>query len=159
MEDRMSEAIEARKSGNTVESIRILKELIAEHPKSGSLHYQCAWSHDASGLEEEAVEYYEKALTYGLDEEESIGAYTGLGSTYRALGKYEKSKEVLEDGLKKHRDRALSVFYSMTLYNLGETKKAMELLLGQLCDTSSDESIQSYAAAINYYSRDLDRTW
>ncbi|WP_370296704.1 tetratricopeptide repeat protein [Rossellomorea marisflavi] len=159
MEDRMNEAIEARKSGNTVESIRILKELIDEYPESGSLHYQCAWSHDASGLEEEAVEYYEKALTYGLDEEQSIGAYTGLGSTYRALGKYEKSKEVLEEGIERHGDRAMAVFYSMTLYNLGESKKAMELLLGQLCDTSSDESIQSYATPIKYYSLDLDRTW
>ncbi len=159
MEDAMKKAIEARQSGNTGESIRILKELIAQYPGSGILYYQCAWSHDVSGLEEEAVEYYEKALRHGLNDEDSIGAYTGLGSTYRALGKYEKSKEVLEEGIKKHGDRAMTVFYSMTLYNLGESKKAMELLLGQLCDTSSNESIQSYANAIKYYSRDLDRTW
>lgn len=47
----------------------------------------------------------------------------------------------------------------MTLYNLGEYDKAMEILLKILSETSSDESIKNYKKAIMFYSDKLDELW
>ncbi|HYK75005.1 MAG TPA: tetratricopeptide repeat protein, partial [Pseudoneobacillus sp.] len=110
--------------------------------------------------ETEAVPYYENAIQLGLPDEELQGAYLGLGSTYRTLGEYEKSKEVLVKGIELYpNNRALQVFYSMTLYNLKEHASAMELLLKGLIETSSDENILHYKRAIHFYSDKLDQTW
>lgn len=47
----------------------------------------------------------------------------------------------------------------MTLYNLKEHSKAMELLLKCLIDTTSDDEIISYKKAIKFYSDKLDEIW
>lgn len=47
----------------------------------------------------------------------------------------------------------------MTLYNLNENKKAMEILLKILIDTTTDSEILSYKKAINFYSEKLDEIW
>jgi len=83
-----------------------------------------------------------------------------LGSTYRTLGEYEKSKQVLLKGMDLFPDnKAVQVFYSLTLYNLKEHDRAMELLLTCLIDTSSDKEILSYKKALNFYSGKLNDVW
>jgi len=47
----------------------------------------------------------------------------------------------------------------MTLYNLQEYDNAMELLLKCIVDTTSDQEILSYKAAITFYSDKLDQIW
>lgn len=47
----------------------------------------------------------------------------------------------------------------MVLYNLGEHAEAMQRLLVQLADTSSDKRINDYNRAIRYYADQLDRVW
>ena len=84
----------------------------------------------------------------------------GLGSTYRTLGMYDKSKEILEQGLQEYPEaREFNVFYAMTLYNLGQYDKAMALLLKEIGETSNDEGIKSYRKAIAFYSDKLDQIW
>ncbi len=53
----------------------------------------------------------------------------------------------------------MKVFHAMTLYNLGEFSKAMEILLSSLIVTTKDEGIQRYSKAIKFYSDKLDQTW
>lgn len=53
----------------------------------------------------------------------------------------------------------MQVFLAMTLYNLNDHNKAMELLLKNIKDTSIDENIQSYKKAIEFYSDKLDEIW
>ena len=84
----------------------------------------------------------------------------GLGSSYRALGEYEKSKAVFEKGTALFPDnRAIQVFFAMTLYNLQEHRRAMELLLRCLLDTTGDDAILGYKKAIAFYAERLDETW
>ena len=112
------------------------------------------------GKEKEAVPYYEKAIRLGLTDSDLEGAIVGLGSTYRTLGKYEKSKETFVRGLDLFPDNpVIKVFLSMTLYNLGEHSKSMELMLNSLMDTTADQTILKYKKAINFYSDKLDETW
>lgn len=160
MENRLDIALGFRKVGMLKESNEIFLKLVEEFPQDAMLNYQCAWSFDVLGEETEAVPYYENAIQLGLPDEELQGAYLGLGSTYRTLGEYEKSKEVLVKGIELYpNNRALQVFYSMTLYNLKEHASAMELLLKGLIETSSDENILHYKRAIHFYSDKLDQTW
>lgn len=52
-------------------------------------------------------------------------------------------------------NRAIQTFYAMTLYNLNEHHKAMELLLTCLIDTTRDEQIINYKNTIAFYANKL----
>ncbi|MFD2630232.1 tetratricopeptide repeat protein [Oceanobacillus kapialis] len=160
MEGKLNKAIELRKGKQYKESNAILLELVVKYPDNPFVNYQCAWSFDLLGEEAEAVPFYEKAIELGLPEKELEGAIIGLGSTYRALGNYEKSESTFLKGLQRFpENRALQTFYSMTLYNLKQHSRAMELLLQCLVETTTDKNIVSYERAINFYLDKLDETW
>jgi len=156
----INHAIDLRKNGKPDEAISLLAELLAVDSANPQLNYQMAWCHDLLGKETEAVPFYLKGIAGGLDPEEAKGAYLGLGSTYRAIGEFAKSREVLRDGIARFpEERSLQVFLAMTLYNLGEHPEAMRLLMTSLAETSSDGSISRYKRAILFYADKLDQTW
>lgn len=160
MERELDKAMELRTSGNHKESNSILLQLVQEFPENPSINYHCAWSFDLLGEEAKAVPFYEKAIKLGLSSKELEGAFLGLGSTYRSLGEYEKSKAIFLKGIGVFpNNRAIQVFYSMTLFNLNEHSKAMELLLNCLIDTTTDKEILNYKRAIDFYSDRLDEIW
>ncbi|MCM3672404.1 MULTISPECIES: tetratricopeptide repeat protein [Peribacillus] len=156
----LEEALSLRGKKEFEKSNRLLMDLAKENPMDAVIQYQCAWSLDILGLEVKAVPYYEAALKLGLPEEDAKGAYLGLGSTYRTIGEYEKSRQTLESGLAKFpEDKALLVFRAMSFYNLGQHDLAMESLLKIIAETSKDREIQSYANAIEFYSDKLDKVF
>ena len=137
-----------------------MNKLVEQYPNNALINYQCAWSFDLLGEETSAVPYYEKAIRLGLPKEQLEGAFLGLGSTYRTLGEYEKSKKVLQQGIEQFpNNRALQVFYSMSLYNLNEHSQAMEILLKTLVETTTDQEIIKYKRAIEFYLDKLDEVW
>lgn len=160
MHKELARAIEMRKKGEQKESNELLIKLVKEFPDDAVINYQCAWSFDVLGAESKAVPYYEGAIKLGLSGKDLEGAIVGLGSTYRTLGKYGKSGDIFKRGMDLYpNNEAIKVFYSMTLYNLKEHGRAMELLLNALITTTKDEEISSYNKAISFYSDKLDQTW
>ena len=160
MKKEVEWAIELRKEGKQKKSNELLVKLVKEFPKDAFINYQCAWSFDVLGEESQAVPFYEVAIHLGLSGKELEGALLGLGSTYRTLGDYEKSKLIFLKGMDLYpNNRAIQVFYSMTLYNLKDHHAAMELLLKCLVDTATDQEILSYKKAICFYSDKLDTIW
>ncbi|WP_078427552.1 tetratricopeptide repeat protein [Alkalihalobacterium alkalinitrilicum] len=160
MNKELDKAIDLRKRGNHKESNELLMKLAEEFPEDASINYQCAWSFDILGEEAKAVPFYENAIKFGLPPTDLEGALLGLGSTYRTLGEYDKSKSTFLKGIELFPDnRAMQTFYSMTLYNLNEHSKAMELLLKCLIDTTKDPEISIYKKAIEFYSDKLDEIW
>lgn len=158
--NELEKAIELRNEGKLKESNELLLELAEKYPENSTVNYQCAWSFDVLGLERDAMPYYEKAISIGLDETDLKGAYLGLGSTCRTIGEYIKSRDVLMEGMRAFpEDNSIKVFYAMALYNLSEHAEAMEILLTALADTSSDENIKKYTKAIKFYAGDLDKVW
>lgn len=153
-------AIDLREAGEAIASCELLKRLVANEPDSAELNYQCAWSHDVAGLEQEAVPFYEKAIALGgLVESDRQAAYLGLGSTYRTIGKYDQSKTLfLEAKALFPTVSVYDAFLGMTLYNLNQHQEAMELLL-KLVSKSDDPSIAMYQRAIAYYADHLDERW
>lgn len=157
---KLQQAIELREKGNTDQSRNIILKLLEQNPDNAFLNYQCAWSHDVLGEERSAVPYYEKAIQLGLEERILEDALLGLGSTYRTLGEYEKSKETFLKGMDLFPDnKAIQVFYAMTLYNLKEHNQAMELLLKNLAETTNDVDIRKFSKAITFYADKLDTSW
>lgn len=153
-------AICLRKEGKLLESNEMLINLVKTNSDNPIINYHCAWSFDVLGLEKDAIPFYEKAIFLGLGDDDLKGAYLGLGSTYRTIGEYAKSRDIFVKGIEIFpQDNAIKTFYAMTLYNLGEHSLAMEILLTILADTSSDFNINEYSKAIKFYSRDLDRVW
>lgn len=153
-------AIRLRSEGRLEESNALLVSLAKEEPNNPTLQYQCAWSFDVLGQEKNAIPYYESAIALGLTSEDLKGAYLGLGSTYRTIGAYQKSKEIFENARNVFpQDNAIKTFYAMTVYNLGEHAGAMQLLLAIIAETSADPNVREYQRAIAFYSGDLEKVW
>src|SRR5262245_59936168 len=160
MDSRIAEVMRLREAGELERARALALELVAKYPNDPTSNYQCAWSHDALGLEREAVPFYERAIALGLRGDELEGALLGLGSTYRCLGEYQKAIETRESGAAQFpSQRSFDAFLAMALYNTGMHSQAMERLLRALAETSADASIQRYKRAILFYSNKLDETW
>jgi tetratricopeptide (TPR) repeat protein len=158
--DELERAVYLRENGRAEEARELLLDLVAERPDDPQVNYQCAWVHDLLGREHEAIPFYERAIEEGLAGEDLEGAILGLGSTYRALGEYQRAVETLGSGTTRFpNNRAMQVFLAMALYNAGECREAVELLLRNLAETTSDEGISAYNRAILFYAGRLDDTW
>ncbi|GCE22456.1 tetratricopeptide repeat protein [Dictyobacter kobayashii] len=152
MQDRLQNAIQLRETGHAKEARALLLELVATYPDHAELNYQTAWVHDNLGRESEAVPFYLHAIEQGLSRESLQGALLGLGSTYRTLGQYTKAEQTLRRGMQDFpQDRAFQVFLSMTLHNLQRHAEAMQLLLTNLAETSTDPSLLRYKKAMLFY--------
>jgi Flp pilus assembly protein TadD len=149
-----------RREGRHVEARTALVTLAAAHPGDAVVQYEAACVHDYLGDEAAAVPYYVAAIAAGLPDEELRGAYVGLGSTYRTLGRYAAADAVLVEGRERFPEaKELAVFHAMVLYNRGRSKAAVELLLTVLAETSADPGIRGYRRAIAAYAEDIDRRW
>ncbi|MEY2606272.1 MAG: hypothetical protein QOH31_4088 [Verrucomicrobiota bacterium] len=165
--DRLAEAIQLRETGRAKqdraildEARTLLLELAAAYPDDAEITFQTAVAHDNLGLSREAIPFYLRALTQGLSYPDLERALMGLGSTYRGLGEYQQSEETLRRGVREFpHNRAIQVFLAMTLYNLQDYKGAMELVLTNLMETTSDEKLQYFKRGISYYALHLDETW
>ncbi|MGZ0040920.1 tetratricopeptide repeat protein [Paenibacillus ottowii] len=158
MDHLIAKASELRRTGQAKEARKLLLEALKQEPKDAELWYQTACTHDVLGLEKDAVPFYEKSLGMALSAESRRGAILGLSSTYRVLGDYAKAKAWLDTGINEFPDyRPFRIFYAMALYNLGEYGKAMQGLLMEIAETSSDVSTQEYSRAIQYYADKLDQ--
>lgn len=159
MRNELERAVYLRENGRAGEARELLLKLAAEEPDDPQVNYQCAWVHDLLGREHEAVPFYERAIEEGLTGGDLEGAMLGLGSTYRALGEYQRAVEALRSGTTRFPDnRAMQVFLAMALYNAGECREAVELLLQNLAETTGDEGISAYSRAILFYASRLDET-
>lgn len=158
--DLLAEATSLRLAGRDEEARLLLLELHAAHPEDAAVTLQCARVHDKLGLEHEAVPFYEKALALGLDGDDLRHALLGLGSTYRAIGQYDKALSTLRRGTELFpHHRSMRVFQALALYNAGDEKGACQTLLRILAETSGDPEVSAYRDALMLYAEDLDRTW
>ncbi|MBC2326059.1 tetratricopeptide repeat protein [Listeria booriae] len=147
-------------NGSYEEAKEAAERALQDDPNNALLHYYAAWSCDGLSLETSAIPYYEKALELGLPDADLADAYIGLGSTYRAIGNYEKASETFNKARTAFPDnKAITVFASMALYNSQNYKEAMQLAIQIIGETSNDPDIIAYKKAILNYAHDLDAVW
>ncbi len=157
MSDTLERAIRLREAGELEEARDVLLKLLERNPEDPAVNYQCAWVHDRMGLEREAIPLYERAIERGLPGGDLEGAILSLGSSYRAVGNPAKAAEVLRGGVARFpHNRAMQVFLAMALHDLDEHAQAMEILLRNLAETSSDPEISAYKEALSYYANRLN---
>ena len=164
MRDRLTEAIQLRETGRAKQDQAILEQartilfdLAAAYPDDAKITYQLAVVHDNLGLGREAIPFYVQALALGLSGPDLERALMGLGSTYRGLGEYQHAEETLRRGMREFpHNRAIQVFLAITLYNLQQHTEAMELLLTNLLETTTDEKLQYFKRGLSYYAAHLD---
>jgi tetratricopeptide (TPR) repeat protein len=72
---------------------------LSRAPDNAVAHYLAAWARDAQGAEADALVHYERAFALGLSAENLRGALLGAGSTYRNLGRFDRSEEILRRGI------------------------------------------------------------
>ncbi|MDR3430544.1 MAG: tetratricopeptide repeat protein [Rouxiella aceris] len=126
-----------------------------QHPQ---LLYKVASLYDVLGQEQQAIPFYQAAIQHKLSGQDLQDAYLGLGSTYRALGRYQESLATFDAALALFPEaKDLKMFRAMTLYNLGHCKQAVSQLLIMLTEESCAEDISRYRRAIIHYCDDLDR--
>ena len=156
----LQSAVRLREIGDYREAESLLLRVLEETPDDAEANHQMAWLYDIQGREREAVPHYVKAIAGDLSDEERRGALLGLGSTYRALGEYPEAVEVLGQGVSEFpADRAMQTFLALALYNIGEHRQAVDLLLKHLVETTSDPGIRSYEKALRFYTGRLDEVW
>jgi tetratricopeptide (TPR) repeat protein len=163
----LDKAIELREEGRAKQDDTILNEartllleLAAIYPDHAEVNYQTGIAHDNTGMGKEAIPFYVKAIEQGLSGPDLERCLLGLGSTYRVLGYYKESLETLRRGVTEFPEhRGLQIFYSMALYNTGNYKEAMEIVLMNLMETTNDEKLQYFKRGITYYAQHLDETW
>ncbi|HEY6581640.1 MAG TPA: tetratricopeptide repeat protein [Rubrobacter sp.] len=156
----LESAIRLREVGDYQEAESLLVRVLAESLDDTEANHQMAWLYDVQSREREAVPYYVRAIAGDLSDEERRGALLGLGSTYRAMGEYPEAVEVLGQGVSEFpADRAMQTFLALALYNVGEHRQAVDLLLKHLVETTSDPGIRSYEKALRFYAGRLDEVW
>ncbi len=156
----IEQAVALRKSGDHNASIALLKPLLDDELYCASASLHIAWSYDQQSQEQQAVPFYQAALKGPLTPSERFDALFGLASTLRSLGDYQNAQHYFEQTLQEFPEHLeVKPFYAMCLYNLGDAKSAVALLLELLVSTTDSEAIQDYQRAIRLYAADLDRTW
>jgi tetratricopeptide (TPR) repeat protein len=126
-------------------------------PDVAVAHYLAAWARDAQGSEADALVHYEKAFALGLTGENLRGALLGAGSTYRNLGQFGRSEEMLRRGIQDYGDSSeFSAFLALTLYSAGRFREAISILLKLVADTTTNVNIQRYNRALRYYAANPD---
>ena len=104
--------------------------------------------------------HYEAGLSGDLTTIERRSSFVGLGSSYRALGEYQKAHEVLRDALVEFPEATeIEVFMSIAEYNLGHFQQAIQRLLCLLVQNTANEHVLRYKKAIEFYAKDLSATW
>lgn len=159
-ENEFNRAVRLREEGQLEQAKQLFLSLLRKDEKNPRLHAYCAWCYDSLGEERQAVAHYERAIRLGLTGEELAESYLGLGSTYRALGRYAEAEQLFAEAIEYFPNHgALKVFQAMTHYNVGRHEEATGALLELLASPKPDESIARYRRAIAFYARNLNETY
>ncbi|TYS19605.1 tetratricopeptide repeat protein [Rossellomorea vietnamensis] len=156
----LNEAITKLENREYEEAKVMLEKCVQQTPEDPQVNFYLASANDSMGLETNAIPHYRRAIENGIQGEKLEAAFIQLGSSYRCLGEYQYAKDVLSAGLEQFPENpALKLFYAMTLYNLGEHKESVTLLLNTLITSADNEWLKRYEKALKFYSEDIDGVW
>tara|TARA_R110002167_G_scaffold266738_2_gene473514 strand:+ start:14 stop:706 length:693 start_codon:yes stop_codon:yes gene_type:complete len=142
----------ARHGGQVATVLDQLKALDRNHPHVGEINYQIAWTLDSLDRENEALPYYERAISLGLPPNELSGALIGLGSTLRNVGELERAAQTLESGRRQFPDQPeFDAFLALVRHDQGRHTEALSLALTTLIDTTEDPGLTAYQRSLRHY--------
>jgi Flp pilus assembly protein TadD len=116
-----------------------------------------AYACDRIGLEQEAIEYYERAWELGVPTAERPGFLVGFGSTLRNVGRAEEAVARLAEATAEFPDDAsLRAFLALALHSAGHATLALATMLeAALAAAARPDGFGPYARALTSYQREL----
>lgn len=158
MTQNLKKAVEFRSKGEFIDAENLFKLELKSNPVNPEVYYHLAWLYDKMNREIEASKKYEKALKLGIKGENLKGCLLGLGSTYRNIGKHSKALKIFEQAQKLYpKSSEFLVFKALTLFDLNQKNKSVELLLEIITKTTKDKGIETYKEAIKYYAKEIGK--
>lgn len=159
-EEVIEQARALRRDDELEESQALLLDLLDVHPKDPLVLYEVGGAYDVLGEEKNAIPFYRKAISAGLQGDDLQECLICLGSSYRNIGQFTEAVEALEDARKRFPDNnAMKTFLALAYYSDAQEDRAVQLLLELLLATTSDKQILAYEAALDYYKDNLDEIW
>jgi len=127
-------------------------------PGDGRVLYEVAGAYDSAGREEEALQWYERALTHRLDEPHRHRALIQQASTLRHLDRLEESLAILDRLTEDYPDNsAVVLFRALTLHDLGDDAQALRATARQLVASSAEPDVQRYLGALTRFTDAIGR--
>ncbi|MBF7686913.1 tetratricopeptide repeat protein [Acinetobacter rathckeae] len=155
--DILNHPILLRKNKDFAKSRQVLFDLINSGELSGAIYLNIAWAYDNEGLEQEALEYYKKALQEKLSLNDTFEATFGLACTYSSLGEYNQAELIF---IELHKSYPLATevipFYALCLNALHKKDEALQLLFNLIIDHPPTKEIFAYKPAMTQYIRELE---
>ena len=140
--------------------IALLANYLGNHKDDAEAWYDKACCHDYLGEEMEAEPCYEWAYKIGwrdLPQEEQFSLFLGYGSTLRNNLKFEKSVEILREGISAFPDApVLKVFLALSFYSLHKDREAVQTLFASLFPLQQ-VGYSGYEKPIRWYIENLDQ--
>lgn len=138
------------------ERLEYFGEIYRRFPKNPRLSYEYGGVFDYLGIEEKAIPLYNEAIEGGLSGSFRIKALIQLGSSYRNVGRYRESQEVLEIALREsENDPAAVIFLSLTLLSSGKSSEAALLALRHIYN-GDGELLHRYRKPIGSYLKEIE---
>lgn len=157
--EAIEKARNLRRADDLETSQELLLELLEEYPNDPLVLFEVGGAYDVMGEVEMAIPYYRQAIGAGLDGDDLQECLICLGSSLRVIGESDEAVSILEQAVDEYPGRNSGrAFLALGYYSNGEYDKAVSLLLSLLIETTSDEDIQNYADALEYYVDNLDET-
>lgn len=149
--EQLQKAIEMRRDGNILESIKILESI---PDKNGRIYFEWAWNYSVLDNANEAIKYYKLAIELELPKELKQKAYMDLGFNYFSLRRYEEAEQILSKGIGTFNDsEAFRAMRAVVRYKLGDSREGMidlmQLLLELIANPSKE--IAKYRTELMHY--------
>ncbi|GMB08770.1 tetratricopeptide repeat protein [Thermolongibacillus altinsuensis] len=110
---------------------------------------------DSMGKEQDAIPYYERALSLGLPAEQRCITLLCLGSSLRNVRQLEHSKQILKSAIDEFPNHiGIRCFYALTQYSAGEYGESVHTLINAIL-LLSPESVKPFARVLQYYAEEL----
>lgn len=160
IEETISKAKQLRQDDELESSQELLLQLLEEYPDDPLVLFEVGGSYDVMGEEPQAIPYYRQAIDEGLDGQELEECLVCLGSSYRNVGRFDDSVELLEEAWAAHPDNnSIGAFLALAYYSNEQCEESVQLLLSLLLKTTTDDNILAYADAIDFYKDNLNEVW
>ncbi|MBT0723109.1 tetratricopeptide repeat protein [Rosenbergiella sp. S61] len=145
-------AITLRKNKHYTQSRQRLFSLLTTASVKGLLFLHIAWAYDNEGREEQAFDYYQRALSEPLSADDEFEATFGLACTARCLGKLSEAETLFKRLLARYPERSEIIpFYALCAMALNKASLASDLLLSLIINHPPTEAIAVYQKTLAGY--------
>jgi tetratricopeptide (TPR) repeat protein len=159
-EETIAKARDLREDDQLEESLETLLPLLEEYDDDPLVLFEVGGAYDILGLTAEAIPYYEQAITDGLQGPELEECFICLGTSYRVLGDYSESIEVLEQARSQFpTSNSAKAFLALALYGNKQFAESVQLLIDILLESTADEDLLSFSDTLEYFKDNLDEVW